>query len=245
MAMACKVCNHSARLDIDKKLARGISVTKIAKEFNCNPAALINHRDRHLSRQLVTAVSNQQLLENTDILSEITDLIKRTKKILKTAEDKEDYNLALSAVRETRGSLELMSKIAFSFYMAKAAALELETLSNPEYQRQTAEISEKQLQILSPEELELYFKLNTKIITQNPDSVLPEPETEEDMPFKRHILPSKAKVVPSTQGIVDNGVLPEELAYLFKEPKSTKRIPFESTDHIDPAEHIRGIRPIR
>ena len=244
MAMACKICNHSARLDIDKKLARGISVTKIAKEFNCNPAALINHRDRHLSRQLVTAVSNQQLLENTDILSEITDLIKRTKKILKTAEDKEDYNLALSAVRETRGSLELMSKIAFSFYMAKAAALELETLSNPEYQRQTAEISEKQLQILSPEEMELFYKLNTKIITQNPDSVLPEPETEE-VPFKRRILPSKAKTIQSTTDKVSDDGIPVELAYLWEQPKSTKRIPFESTDHIDPKEHIRGIRPIR
>jgi len=130
MTMTCSICNNKNKLEIDRKLAQGISYQKIANEYGVSAQSVRNHAMNHLSHQLVGAWQKKEALESLDILSEIEDLLRRTKAILTKAEDKKNYNLALNAIKEARGSYELLSKIAFALHQSRIAELQIEQEKN-------------------------------------------------------------------------------------------------------------------
>ena len=60
MTMVCSICNHPKKLEIDRALIQGLNFSKIARDYEVSSDALRNHRDNHLSRQLVTAMEKKE-----------------------------------------------------------------------------------------------------------------------------------------------------------------------------------------
>lgn len=128
MSQACTICNHDNRLEIDRMLVQGKSLASISRDFDVSTDALRNHADNHLSRQLIKSHEMKQALESGNLLNEIEDLLKRSKHILRRAEREGALNTALGAIREARGTLELMSKIAVTCHQIRAQELEAQRM---------------------------------------------------------------------------------------------------------------------
>lgn len=165
----CSICSHSKRLDIDRQIARGQSLTAVCRAFQVSRDALANHRDKHLSRQLSQAIRRQQALDSIDILGDLDGLIKRTRSILDMAEDRKKFNVALSALRELRGFYELLAKIAAYLHESQAAEREQEGIERDEelrqeQERQAAELLSK----LSEIEQSLFSALNLRMMQGSP-----------------------------------------------------------------------------
>ncbi|MBN2611764.1 MAG: hypothetical protein JXB00_09445 [Bacteroidales bacterium] len=164
----CIICNHPNRLDIDRAIASGRTMASISREYGVPESSVMVHRDKHLSHQLVTAFRKKTEIESMDIFGNIDELITRTKKILTEAENKGKHELALKAIAEARNSYELLCKIAAYYHQAKADELSMNREQiESEIEEQNIAKLQKNIQILTPEEQELYFQLNLKMLNQD------------------------------------------------------------------------------
>jgi len=164
MPNICLVCNHVARKAIDRQLISGISPTRIAKEHGLNINSVINHRDRHLSTQLKTAMERKQLTEDFNLLERIDDLLTKAQDIFDRNYAKKRDHLALKALSEQRNTLELLSKISFALHEAKR----LDEQQNEEQNQYEQEIQlQHDLNVLTTPELELFNLLSQKLETQD------------------------------------------------------------------------------
>jgi len=163
MTMICKVCSHSKKIEIDRLIVQGMSLTKIAKKYGIPYQSVYNHSQKHLSRQLLKAWEIKTTKQNLDILSEVEDLIRRTKRILTTAETERKYHVALNAIKEARSSYELLSKIAFSLHQARLSELELERLKAGNHDEELAEEQGARLEVLSFDELIIFKSILDKM----------------------------------------------------------------------------------
>lgn len=135
MGQVCQICNHPNRLEIDREIVKGISHTKIARMFNVSNQSVRAHAHNHLSRQMVKHQEIQERLQSQGLLDEIEELLKRSKHILRKAEKDNKLNIALSAIRETRGTLELLCRIAATMHQIRAQELEQARLEQEEEDR--------------------------------------------------------------------------------------------------------------
>lgn len=78
-------------------------------------------------------------MESGNLLKEIEDLLTRSKHIMRSAEHDGRLNLALNGIKETRGTLELMSKIAVTLHQIRAQELEAERVQT----HQASEVSQQ------------------------------------------------------------------------------------------------------
>ena len=147
----------------------GRSKNEIAKNHSVPYYSVDNHMENHLSRQLVQAYDQKRLSESENIIGEVEELLRRTKSILTEAEAEGKYNLALSAIREARGSYELLSKIAYALHQARSQELELERERQAQDKGNTDSQAREMLSVLDHDELKIYERLTRKIRTQNPD----------------------------------------------------------------------------
>lgn len=174
MSQICRVCNHSERLQIDRELVKGRSKLSIARNYGLSDQGVAYHSNNHLSHQLVTAYERKQALEDMNLLSEIEDLLARTKNILTIAEDKKRYRLALNAIKEARGTYELLAKMAVSLHQARLAELELERTksgkSDGEEQQQFIQLVYAKL---NHSEVELFLRLLDKIHGETVEMIVP------------------------------------------------------------------------
>lgn len=167
MPQKCSICSHSKRLEMEREYASGQPVLKIARNYGVDQNSLYNHCNHHLSRQLVQAFEKKSALEATEIIGGVEELLGRTRKILDTVEKKKRYGTALNAIKEMRGSYELLSKIAYALHQARTAELELEqSKQSAEHQEELNQVQES-LQVLDEDELIVYEKLCRKIRTGN------------------------------------------------------------------------------
>lgn len=179
MSRVCSICVHPKRLEIDKALAQGKTMSGIGREYGVAEQSLSYHRDKHLSRQLMQAVKKKSAMEGINILGDIEDLIERTKRILDTAENKKQYGLALAAIREARGSYELLCKIAVVMHETKKEELEAER-SEAEYQtkQEFNDWVAEEIEVLNAPEKSMYLKLLTKLVSRNTDTIIPTTPTD-------------------------------------------------------------------
>ena len=167
----------------------GRSKNEIAKNYSVPYYSVDNHMENHLSRQLVQAYDQKRLSESENIIGEVEELLRRTKRILTEAEQDGKYSLALSAIREARGSYELLSKIAYALHQARTQELELERERQAQDKSTTDQQSRELLQVLDQDELKIYERLTRKIRTQNPDL---------------KALPNKNRPLPDIDAFVTN-----------------------------------------
>ncbi len=111
MPRTCTVCTHPQRDEIDAALVAGVALRNIAKRFDTSPTAVFRHKGEHLPAKLVMAQEAAEVAEADDLLGQVRDLQRRAHNILDKAEEAGELRVALSAIREARGNLELLAKL--------------------------------------------------------------------------------------------------------------------------------------
>lgn len=169
MGQACHICNHPDRLEIDRQLVKGISHSKIVREFEVPYDSLRYHSLNHLSRQLIKSQEMQEAIQSGGLVAEIESLLARSKNILDKAEAKGQMNLALNAIKETRGTLDLLARIAATLHQIRAQELQQQQSENDEQR----EIYDKeQVARLTDDELSMLIALGEKLSGERKDDVI-------------------------------------------------------------------------
>ncbi len=111
MPRACTVCTHPKRDEIDAALVAGVALRNIAKRFDTSPTAVFRHKGEHLPAKLVMAEKASEVAQADGLIEQLQDLQRRAHTILDKAEEAGELRVALSAIREARGNLELLAKL--------------------------------------------------------------------------------------------------------------------------------------
>ena len=114
MPRTCTVCRlpSSERKPIEAELIAGTALRNISQSLShrISVASLWRHKG-HLPKALVKAKEAREVATADGLLSEIQDLQSKTLAILAASERSGDHRTALSAIREARQNLELLSKL--------------------------------------------------------------------------------------------------------------------------------------
>jgi hypothetical protein len=112
MPRSCTVCTHPERAEIDEGLVAGVSAAEIAGRYRTiGERAIRRHRSNHLPAKLAKAREAEEVAQADDLLEQVRDLRVRALDILDKAEEAGELRIALSAIREARGNLELLAKL--------------------------------------------------------------------------------------------------------------------------------------
>jgi len=112
MPRTCTICGHRKRPDINKALVERRAFRAIARQFNVSKDALVRHFDDHLPSSLVKAQEAAEAAQADALLAQVVDLRGKALSVLEQAESAGDLKTALTAIRETRGCVELLAKLA-------------------------------------------------------------------------------------------------------------------------------------
>jgi len=111
MGRTCATCVHPAHEAIDKALLAGEPYRSVAKRYEASPPSVYRHWQDHLPAALVKAREAGEIAHGDDLLTQLRDLQGKALGILAQAEKAADLRTALMAVREVRGTLELVGKV--------------------------------------------------------------------------------------------------------------------------------------
>jgi len=111
MPRTCTICMHAERDTIDAALIAQQPLRDIARQYRVSKDALARHRE-HLAAALVQAKEVEDVTHADDLLAQVRDLQARALTILDTAETAGDLKVALAAIREARGCIELFGRLA-------------------------------------------------------------------------------------------------------------------------------------
>ena len=112
MPRKCSVCTHPDRENIDEALVGATAISTISAKYrDISEDALGRHKANHLPEKLVKAKEAQEIAEADDLLADVRSLQERTLAILEAAEESNQHNTALAAIREARRNLELLAKL--------------------------------------------------------------------------------------------------------------------------------------
>ncbi len=112
MARRCTICTHKSRADIDQALVARNRFRTISDQFGVSKSALLRHSDDHLPAALVKAQAATEAAQADALLAQVVDLRDKALGVLDTAQGSEDLRAAIGAIREARGCVELLAKLA-------------------------------------------------------------------------------------------------------------------------------------
>ena len=112
MPRTCTICRHDHRADIESALVQRQAFRTIADQFGVSKTALLRHFGDHLPAALLQAHQAADVAHADAILSQVQDLRDKALAILKKAEKQDELRTALGAIREARGCLELLGRLA-------------------------------------------------------------------------------------------------------------------------------------
>ena len=112
MPRRCTVCIHKKRIEIDQALVERQAFRAIARQYKVSKDALLRHHDDHLPAALVKAQAAAEAAQADALLAQVVDLRDKALGVLSRAEAAEDLRAAVSAIREARGCVELLGKLA-------------------------------------------------------------------------------------------------------------------------------------
>lgn len=107
----CKTCQSPDLEVVNAALAGGAPAEAVARAHGLPPRSVLRHADAHLPVALAKAQSAADVAHGDRLLADLEDLQRRTLSILSKAEGLGDPIIALRAIREARGNLELMARI--------------------------------------------------------------------------------------------------------------------------------------
>jgi hypothetical protein len=111
MPRRCAVCSHPDKEAIDEALVGGVAFPALVAKYRVSKDSLSRHKANHLPAKLVMAQAAEEVAQADDLLDQVRDLQERALSILDAAEEAGELRIALSAIREARGNLELLAKL--------------------------------------------------------------------------------------------------------------------------------------
>ena len=111
MARTCSICTHPEWAAINQALVADEAFRNIAVRFGPSTSALTRHKAEHIPEQLVAAKEAEDAAAADDLLGQVRELQGHARTILSTSMGYGDFRMALAAIREARGCLELFVKI--------------------------------------------------------------------------------------------------------------------------------------
>ncbi len=111
MPRKCSSCSHPKRADIDQALVNGDSFRNVSKRFSISITSLHRHKKSHLPAFLTKAVDAEDEIRADDLLKQVRNLQTKALSILAEAEATGQLKVALQAIREARGNLELLARL--------------------------------------------------------------------------------------------------------------------------------------
>lgn len=111
MPKTCSVCSLSSRAEIDQALVAETPLRRVAEQYGTSATALHRHKADHLPALLTKAHDAGEVSRADDLLGQVRDLQEKALSILVQAEAAGDLRVAVSAIREARGNLELLAKM--------------------------------------------------------------------------------------------------------------------------------------
>ena len=111
MPRNCTVCAHHERDAIEDAFIAGAPKRRIASHYNLSERAVRHHLREHLPALLALARDAERAARADSLLDRIEALQSRTLAILEATEQTADHRVALAAIREARGNLELIGEV--------------------------------------------------------------------------------------------------------------------------------------
>ena len=113
MPRACTVCSHENRYEIEERLAtRQGTYRGIARTYGVGEDAVSRHvASGHVGQLLALAADAERAARADSLLDRVEGLHSRTLAILAATEQTQDHRVALAAIREARGNLELIGEV--------------------------------------------------------------------------------------------------------------------------------------
>ncbi len=112
MPRKCSICIHDKRNEIDQALVARNPFRTIAGQYGVSKSALVRHHDDHLPAALMKARAATEAAQADALLAQVVDLRDKALGVLDTAQGSADLRVALGAIREARGCVELLAKLA-------------------------------------------------------------------------------------------------------------------------------------
>jgi len=106
------VCDYLERHSIDETLVTGAPYRSVAKRFGLSESAVYRHKTEHLPAHLLKAREVEEVAQADDLLEQVRHLQTHALDILERAEKAGDLRIALAAISQARGNLELLGKLA-------------------------------------------------------------------------------------------------------------------------------------
>jgi len=129
MPRPCTICAHPEHHAINVALVNRDPYRNITQDYGVSKYALTRHAKEHLPELLARAKDAVEIAEADSLLDRVEGLYKRTEAILEAAESNSEWALALAAIRECRGNLELLGRVTKELESAPTFNL----LLNPEW----------------------------------------------------------------------------------------------------------------
>jgi len=125
----CTICSHESRDAIEDAFIAGVPKRRIATRFGVGEKAVRHHIREHLPALLALARDAERASRADSLLDRIEALQSRTLAILQATEETHDHRVALAAIREARGNLELIGEVTKELDRTPSLNLHL----NPEW----------------------------------------------------------------------------------------------------------------
>jgi hypothetical protein len=115
MARVCTVCAHPDAVLVNEAII-GIgengkqSNRAITRQYDLSKDAVRRHRE-HIPEMLAYAARAEEVAEADSLLDRFEALHRRTLAILEATEETQEHRIALAAIREARGNLELIGEV--------------------------------------------------------------------------------------------------------------------------------------
>ena len=125
MPRSCPICDHEDLDEINAALASNERIRTIAERWSVRKTALMRHRNEHLPYSAIEAKEAEAKEAETkeaetkeaeedapadDLLDQVCELQERALATLEEAEEAEELDAALQAIKEVKGNLELMTE---------------------------------------------------------------------------------------------------------------------------------------
>jgi hypothetical protein len=111
MPRSCTICSHESRDAIEDAVIAGTPKRRIASRYGVTERAVRHHTREHLPALLALARDAERAARADSLLDRIEALQSRTLAILEATEETHDHCVALAAIREARGNLELIGEV--------------------------------------------------------------------------------------------------------------------------------------
>ena len=112
MPRRCTICTHKEHETIDQALVAREPFRHIATQYSVSTGALVRHSDDHIPADLVRAKDAAEAARADNLLAEVRYLQGKALGVLGRAEKADNFSAACAAIREARGCIELLGKLA-------------------------------------------------------------------------------------------------------------------------------------